>query len=160
MMRLPKVDLTVVAIPGFIGAMVAEHLWLRAHPAAPGTTRAGDYELKDTIASLTHTPTSPGARGQPGRDAGPARPFHGCRRGEEGQRGGADGFGGDFHVAMLGAARRLPGGTDAPGPVGLDPGRRAGSHRALAKKPPLRAPEGRAAGPHRRPAAAPRGCLG
>lgn len=53
MTRLPKVDLTVVAIPGFIGAMVAEHLWLRAHPAAPGTTRAGDYELKDTIASLT-----------------------------------------------------------------------------------------------------------
>ena len=48
-----KVDLTVLAIPGFIGAMVAEYAWQRAHPAAPGEARAGNYELRDTIASLT-----------------------------------------------------------------------------------------------------------
>ena len=48
-----KVDLTVLAIPGFVGAMAAEYVWLRRHPAAPGERRAGDYELKDTIASLT-----------------------------------------------------------------------------------------------------------
>lgn len=48
-----KVDLTVLAIPGFIGAMAAEYVWLRRHPAVPGEPRAGDYELKDTIASIT-----------------------------------------------------------------------------------------------------------
>lgn len=48
-----KVDLTVVAIPGFVGAMVAEHWWQRRHPAPVGSVRAGDYELKDTLASLT-----------------------------------------------------------------------------------------------------------
>jgi sterol desaturase/sphingolipid hydroxylase (fatty acid hydroxylase superfamily) len=48
-----KVDLTVLAIPGFIAAMAAEYAWQRRHPAAPGERRAGDYELKDTIASLT-----------------------------------------------------------------------------------------------------------
>ena len=50
-MRRP--DLTVLAIPAFVGAMAAEVLWQRRHPAPPGTTRAGDYELADTIASLT-----------------------------------------------------------------------------------------------------------
>jgi sterol desaturase/sphingolipid hydroxylase (fatty acid hydroxylase superfamily) len=50
-MRRP--DLTVLAIPAFIGAMAAEYVWQRRHPAAPGTTRAGDYELADTMASLT-----------------------------------------------------------------------------------------------------------
>ena len=50
-MRRP--DLTVVAIPAFVGAMAAEILWQRRNPAPPGTTRAGDYELADTIASLT-----------------------------------------------------------------------------------------------------------
>ena len=50
-MRRP--DLTVLAIPAFIGAMAAELLWQRRNPAPPGTTRAGDYELADTIASLT-----------------------------------------------------------------------------------------------------------
>ncbi|HET6967699.1 MAG TPA: sterol desaturase family protein [Ornithinibacter sp.] len=50
---MPRPDLTVLAIPAFIGAMGAELLWQRRHPAAPGTTRAGDYELADTIASLT-----------------------------------------------------------------------------------------------------------
>lgn len=48
-----KVDLTVLAIPGFIGAMAAEWAWQRRHPPAPGEVRRGDYELKDTIASLT-----------------------------------------------------------------------------------------------------------
>src|SRR6187401_103062 len=50
-MRRP--DLTVLAIPAFVGAMAAEILWQRRNPAPPGTTRAGDYELADTIASLT-----------------------------------------------------------------------------------------------------------
>ena len=50
---MAKVDLTVVAIPGYIGAMVAEWAWQRRHPAPDGTRRAGDYELKDTIASLS-----------------------------------------------------------------------------------------------------------
>jgi sterol desaturase/sphingolipid hydroxylase (fatty acid hydroxylase superfamily) len=50
-MRRP--DLTVLAIPAFIGAMAAEYVWQRRHPAAPGATRAGDYELADTMASLT-----------------------------------------------------------------------------------------------------------
>ena len=50
-MRRP--DLTVLAIPAFVGAMAAEIIWQRRNPAAPGTTRAGDYERADTIASLT-----------------------------------------------------------------------------------------------------------
>jgi sterol desaturase/sphingolipid hydroxylase (fatty acid hydroxylase superfamily) len=50
-MRRP--DLTVLAIPAFIGAMAAEYVWQRRNPARPGTTRAGDYELADTMASLT-----------------------------------------------------------------------------------------------------------
>ena len=47
-----KVDLTVAAIPAFVGAMAAEYLWQRAHPVEPGT-RAGDYQLADTLASLS-----------------------------------------------------------------------------------------------------------
>ncbi|HSO64777.1 MAG TPA: sterol desaturase family protein [Ornithinibacter sp.] len=50
---MPRPDLTVLAVPAFIGAMGAEVLWQHRHPAPPGTTRAGDYELADTIASLT-----------------------------------------------------------------------------------------------------------
>ena len=50
---MPRPDLTVLAIPAFIGAMGAELLWQRRNPPVPGTTRAGDYELADTIASLT-----------------------------------------------------------------------------------------------------------
>jgi hypothetical protein len=46
-------DLTVLAIPAFFGAIAAEILWQRRNPAPPGTARAGDYELADTIASLT-----------------------------------------------------------------------------------------------------------
>jgi sterol desaturase/sphingolipid hydroxylase (fatty acid hydroxylase superfamily) len=48
-----KVDLTVLAIPAFVGAMGAEYAWQRRHPAPAGTVRAGDYALADTIASLT-----------------------------------------------------------------------------------------------------------
>ena len=47
-----SVDLTVLAIPAYIGAMGAEFAWLRANPA-PAGTRAGDYQLADTMASLT-----------------------------------------------------------------------------------------------------------
>ena len=47
-----KIDLTVAAIPAFVGAMVAERAWQRAHPVEPGT-RAGDYQLADTVASLS-----------------------------------------------------------------------------------------------------------
>ncbi|MEZ5096034.1 MAG: sterol desaturase family protein [Nocardioides sp.] len=47
-----KLDLTVLAIPAFLGAMGAEYLWQRRHPVAAGT-RAGDYQLADTLASLS-----------------------------------------------------------------------------------------------------------
>jgi sterol desaturase/sphingolipid hydroxylase (fatty acid hydroxylase superfamily) len=47
-----KVDLTVAAIPAFFGAMVAEYVWQRRHPV-PAGTRAGDYQLADTLASLS-----------------------------------------------------------------------------------------------------------
>lgn len=47
-----RIDLTVAAIPAFIGAMGAEYAWQRTHPVEPGT-RAGDYQLADTVASLT-----------------------------------------------------------------------------------------------------------
>ncbi|CAM4029891.1 sterol desaturase family protein [Janibacter anophelis] len=50
---MQRPDLTVLAIPAFIGAMGAELWWQRRHPAAPGEDRAGDYELNDTIASLS-----------------------------------------------------------------------------------------------------------
>ena len=49
---MARPDLTVLAIPGFIGAMAAEYAWQRKHPAPTGDSRAGDYELHDTIASL------------------------------------------------------------------------------------------------------------
>jgi len=47
-----KIDLTVAAIPAFVGAMAAEYAWQRRHPVEPGT-RAGDYQLADTVASLS-----------------------------------------------------------------------------------------------------------
>src|SRR5688572_11685861 len=47
-----KVDLTVLAIPAYIGSMGAEYLWQRRHPV-PAGTRAGDYQLADTLASLS-----------------------------------------------------------------------------------------------------------
>ena len=46
-------DLTVLAIPAYIGAMGAEFWLQRSRPAAPGEDRAGDYELNDTIANLS-----------------------------------------------------------------------------------------------------------
>jgi sterol desaturase/sphingolipid hydroxylase (fatty acid hydroxylase superfamily) len=49
---MQRPDLTVLAIPAFVGAMGAEFWWQRKYPAAPGEDRAGDYELSDTIASL------------------------------------------------------------------------------------------------------------
>ena len=47
-----RLDLTVIAIPGFIAAMGLEYLWQRRHPAATGVSHAGDYDLADTLASL------------------------------------------------------------------------------------------------------------
>lgn len=44
-------DLTVLAIPGFVGSMVAEYAWQKRNPAEGA--RAGDYELADTLASLS-----------------------------------------------------------------------------------------------------------
>ncbi|MDX2355944.1 sterol desaturase family protein [Dietzia sp. PP-33] len=46
-----KVDLTVLAIPGFVAAMVAEYTWQSRNPAQG--ERAGDYEFADTMASLS-----------------------------------------------------------------------------------------------------------
>lgn len=50
---MPRPDLTVLAVPAFITAMGVEYWWQRTHPSQPGQSRAGDYELNDTIASLT-----------------------------------------------------------------------------------------------------------
>ena len=45
-------DLTVVAIPFYFGSMAVEYLWLRRRAATRGPT-SGDYERRDTVASLT-----------------------------------------------------------------------------------------------------------
>lgn len=51
---MARPDLTVLAIPAFIGAMGAEYWWMHhRRPAAADEERAGDYELGDTIASLS-----------------------------------------------------------------------------------------------------------
>ncbi|GAA8844993.1 hypothetical protein DUHN55_14930 [Helicobacter pylori] len=51
---MARPDLTVLAIPAFIGAMGAEYWWMHhRRPAEAGEDRAGDYELGDTIASLS-----------------------------------------------------------------------------------------------------------
>ncbi|EKA61575.1 hypothetical protein B277_06824 [Janibacter hoylei PVAS-1] len=50
---MARPDLTVLAIPAYIGAMGFEFWWQRQHPAADGEDRPGDYELNDTIASLS-----------------------------------------------------------------------------------------------------------
>jgi sterol desaturase/sphingolipid hydroxylase (fatty acid hydroxylase superfamily) len=47
-----KLDLTVAAIPAYVASMVAEYSWQRRHPV-PAGTRAGDYQLADTLASLS-----------------------------------------------------------------------------------------------------------
>jgi sterol desaturase/sphingolipid hydroxylase (fatty acid hydroxylase superfamily) len=55
-MRNPRgsgaVDLTVVAVPFYFGAMALEHRALRRRRAAGGPS-AGDYERRDTLASLS-----------------------------------------------------------------------------------------------------------
>lgn len=49
-----KVDLTVLAIPGFMGAMAAEYAWHVRNPDESAQVGgAGSYELADTMASLT-----------------------------------------------------------------------------------------------------------
>lgn len=50
---MARPDLTVLAIPGFIGAIAAELVYQRRQPHVPGEVRPGDYELHDTIASLS-----------------------------------------------------------------------------------------------------------
>ncbi len=46
-------DLTVVAVPAYFAAMGAEYLLQRRRLARGGTREAGDYERRDTLASLT-----------------------------------------------------------------------------------------------------------
>ena len=48
--RIPR-DLTVVAVPFYFATMAVEYLWLRRRAAAQGPS-AGDYERRDTLASL------------------------------------------------------------------------------------------------------------
>jgi len=50
--RRPTRDLTVVAVPFYFATMAVEHLWLRRRAATRGTS-AGNYERRDTIASLS-----------------------------------------------------------------------------------------------------------
>jgi len=45
-------DLTVLAVPFYFGAMAVEHLWLRRRAERQGPS-AGDFERRDTVASLT-----------------------------------------------------------------------------------------------------------
>lgn len=47
------VDLTVAAIPFYFGSMGAEHLWLKKTAAEGRPRSAGDYEKRDTLASLS-----------------------------------------------------------------------------------------------------------
>jgi sterol desaturase/sphingolipid hydroxylase (fatty acid hydroxylase superfamily) len=44
-------DLTVIAVPFYFGSMAVEYLWLRRQAAQRGPV-AGDYERRDTVASL------------------------------------------------------------------------------------------------------------
>jgi sterol desaturase/sphingolipid hydroxylase (fatty acid hydroxylase superfamily) len=44
-------DLTIIAVPFYFATMAAEYLWLRRRAARTGPT-AGDYERRDTLASL------------------------------------------------------------------------------------------------------------
>jgi len=45
-------DLTELAVPAYLATMAAEHLWLRRRARSRGPT-PGDYERRDTVASLT-----------------------------------------------------------------------------------------------------------
>ncbi|HUI02843.1 MAG TPA: sterol desaturase family protein, partial [Acidimicrobiales bacterium] len=49
--REGPVDLTVLAVPFYFASMAAEYLWLRRRAARQGPS-AGDYERRDTLASL------------------------------------------------------------------------------------------------------------
>ncbi len=49
--RTSSRDLTVIAVPFYFGSMAVEYLWLRHRAAERGPT-AGDYERRDTLASL------------------------------------------------------------------------------------------------------------
>ena len=44
-------DLTVIAVPFYFGSMAVEYVWLRRTQPTRGRT-AGDYERRDTLASL------------------------------------------------------------------------------------------------------------
>ncbi len=47
----PGRDLTVIAVPFYFATMAGEYFWLRRRAAREGPT-AGDYERRDTLASL------------------------------------------------------------------------------------------------------------
>ena len=49
--RRSSPDLTVIAVPFYFASMAAEYWWLRRRAAARGPS-AGDYERRDTVASL------------------------------------------------------------------------------------------------------------
>jgi sterol desaturase/sphingolipid hydroxylase (fatty acid hydroxylase superfamily) len=51
------VDLTVIAVPFYFASMAGEYYWLRRRAARTGPT-AGDYEKRDTLASLAMGVTS------------------------------------------------------------------------------------------------------
>ncbi len=51
--RTSPPDLTVVAVPAYFAAMGAEHLLQRRRLSRGGAPTAGDYERRDTVASLT-----------------------------------------------------------------------------------------------------------
>ena len=53
---MPRLDLTVLAIPAFIGAMGAEYAWQRRHPAAPGEIPSGRLR-----AQRHQSPSGPGS---------------------------------------------------------------------------------------------------
>src|SRR3984957_16743288 len=50
-------DLTVIAVPFYFASMAGEYYWLRRRAARTGPT-AGDYEKRDTLASLAMGVTS------------------------------------------------------------------------------------------------------
>ncbi len=49
--RAPARDLTVLAVPFYFGSMAVEYVWLRRRARREGPS-AGDYERRDTLASL------------------------------------------------------------------------------------------------------------
>jgi len=49
--RRPARDLTVLAVPFYLGGMAVEYVWLRRRASTQGPS-AGEYERRDTVASL------------------------------------------------------------------------------------------------------------